>query len=263
MTYYPSQAEDATLALSMGLIQGRRAVSRYAISTDVDTTETDIWDRANPTDDQKIWLAPTAPRIHQIVSSSVLDTAAGPGARAVIVSGLETWDSEETSEVVVMDGATNVPTTKTYVVINRFLVQFGGVGAAGINAGTITAEADTDNTITAQINPQRFFARSSIFGTPRGQTTFLTSVLISIADSPGIGDKAIVHQMVNTSPDISPTAFFEGGTIGVSVEGSTSFHLPLKPYANIPGPNILKFSAVASSNDNTITAAYGMYIVDN
>ena len=81
------------------------AVNKFGRNTDVDSAAAeDVWDGGG------IWVAPTAARVHNLVSADAADDAAGTGAQTVLVTGLDgTWT--ETSETVTMDGITPVATT--------------------------------------------------------------------------------------------------------------------------------------------------------
>lgn len=92
---------------------------------------------------------PTAARTHQVKSDSTDDASAGTGARTVVIEGLD--DSyDEQSETVTLNGTTNVATANTYLRINRMYVATAGSGE--VNAGNITATANTDLTVTCRID---------------------------------------------------------------------------------------------------------------
>jgi hypothetical protein len=96
------------------------------------------------------WLPPTAARVHQIVSGDVKDdgSPAGVGAQTVRVTGIN-GSGLPTSEVVTMNGTTNVATVNSYLHISELRVLT--VGSDLDNAGAITATADTDTTVSAAI----------------------------------------------------------------------------------------------------------------
>ena len=96
-----------------------------------------------------VWLPPTTARTHAIVSSSTDDdgSPAGTGALTVRVHGLKS--GIRVTETVTMNGTTPVNTASTYDHIEALEVLT--VGSGGVNAGTITATAATDSTITAAI----------------------------------------------------------------------------------------------------------------
>lgn len=103
---------------------------------------------------EDLWYAgqftpPTAPRIHDIVSTDINDdgSPAGTGARTIQIYGVTASGLE--SENIIMNGTTNVATTKTYYDIYDMVVWTAGSG--NTNAGVITATAQTDGTVTCGI----------------------------------------------------------------------------------------------------------------
>jgi len=114
---YSQMPYEDTVAL--GIIPEVKPINKYGRSTNVDATETDLWDL---TASQPVWLAPTSARIHAIVSSSGDDASAGVGAKTIRIYGLQTWDSVETSEDITMAVATPVNHVNSYVIILRMKV---------------------------------------------------------------------------------------------------------------------------------------------
>lgn len=125
-----------------------------------------------------LWLPPTAARVHAIVSSSTDDAAAGTGARTVRVMGIASPLLTEQSETVILNGTTPVDTTKSYTHITELRVLTVGSGAT--NAGTITATAATDSTISAAITIGRNISSACVIyvGSP-GEQRLLESVTVS------------------------------------------------------------------------------------
>lgn len=152
------------------------AVNKFGKNPDVDTgAPEDIWDGGG------LWVAPTDARLHDIVSTSINDDGApvGTGARTLSVEGLDAnWDG--ISETIVLDGTTNVPTTNTYRRIFRMRVLTAGSG--GVNAGIITATAQTDATITAQINIGNNQTLMAIYTVPNAKTGHIKSLFAAIAN---------------------------------------------------------------------------------
>lgn len=216
----------------------------------VQTTPTDIWDLADSTPTQPIWIAPTEARIHAIVSSSTDDdgSPAGLGAHTITVFGLQTWDSRETSESVTMDGTTPVNTSNSYEIIHRMVVVASGTGS--INIGNIKATAATDLTITAQINIGQGQTQMAIYGIPSIQTLILDDWYGTLNKGQGTTGTIDFSFLVNSFPETgTTTAFVIKNTRGTQANGTSNGWWPWVRGLAIPGPAIIKIQGVASTND--------------
>ena len=175
--------ENLSLAVPQGKIPSIVPVNKFGYAqSGVQASDTDIWDRADSTPTQQIWTKPTQARTHQIKSTSFQDNnAIGSGAWKVKVFGLTSWDTKEVSEIINMNGTTNVPTVNQYVIIHRMrVVEFG---LSNVNVGTITATADTDATVTAQISIGFGQTEMAIYGIPSIQDAYLKSWYASLNKS--------------------------------------------------------------------------------
>lgn len=101
----------------------------------------DVWSRGGT------WVAPTAARVHSIVSTSAADTVAGTGARTLSIQYLDE-NKKMASATLSLAGLTPVLTPAAFRIFRMKLLT---VGSGGTNAGTITATAAVDGTVTAEI----------------------------------------------------------------------------------------------------------------
>lgn len=227
----------------------------------VQTTTTDIWDRADATPTQSVWTAPTTARVHAVVSGSANDTSAGTGARTVKVYGLTAWTALETSETITMAGATPVNTVNSYVIIHKMVVLTTGSG--GTNAGAITATAATDTTVTAVIRAGIGQTEMAIYGWPSSQKLYLTSFCAEILTSSAAKSHATVRLLYNPEPSALLAHFNEIDIIGIHADGSSVHSVVYNPNLILPGPGILKINALASANDLDLTARFIAFLADN
>jgi hypothetical protein len=124
--------EPFELQLARGHIEGHKQVFvwGYNASLDANTEET-IWTYGG------ILQHPSAATQMTVSSSSANDAAAGTGARAVLVEGLDA-DYNEASELVTLNGQTAVTTANSYLRIQSLTVATVGTpGPTGANAGQI------------------------------------------------------------------------------------------------------------------------------
>lgn len=257
------QAYDPVEA-AQGKITGVVALNKFGQAPNgVQTTATDIWARADATPTQQIWLAPTAARIHAIVSTSVSDDGSpvGVGARTIRIYGLTSWSTAETTEDVTLDGTTPVNTVNSYVIIYRIKVLTSG--ATSINVGTITATAATDGTVTALILPGKGQTQTSVFGIPSTQTLYITNYSAAVHDAGGTAKAVDVALLVNENPNVQTTNFLFKSNGGMNTGGNSQFVQEFNPYFKIPGPAMMKIQCVSSAADTDVTATYDGYILTN
>lgn len=244
------QNTDFFVRLSAGSISGYSAVnvSGHAYNG-LQTTATDVWDRADATPTQQLWVAPTAARIHAIVSSSTSDdgSPAGVGARTVKIWGLTGWSSAETSETVTLDGTTPVNTSNAYVIIHRMEVMTAG--NTSINVGTITATAATDGTVTASILPGNGQTQMAIYGIPSGKALMVTSFFAGVNRAGNATPTTDFYFNVNTDP-ANRTTYRTQYVLGTSQDGNSWIERVHRPYVTFNGPAIIKVQAISESADS-------------
>lgn len=263
--------QDLMLEIARGNIPGMTSVNKFGRAVaGVQTTATDIWDRADATPTQPIWVAPTQARTHNIASTSTNDDGdpVGTGARTIQVFGLTGWGTSEVTETVTMNGTSNVATANAYVIIHRMKVLTFGTSAAGLgpNLGTITATAQTDSTVTAEINANEGQTQMAIYGIPSTQTAYMIDYYISMPDAvanPATANAVALKLLVNPIPDNELTSFIVKHTQGISNTATSRLVHPFKPYFGIPGPAIIKLQGVAFIADTDTNAGFDLILVDN
>lgn len=259
----PLPITDYKLELSKGNVAGSYPLNKFGCAPlGIQTTRTDIWDRADSVPTQQIWLAPTAARIHTIQSDSASDATGGIGANSVIVYYLPDWDTAEQTETVTGNLNAGIAMTNAAVIIHRMKVvpQASSIIA---NAGIITATAAVDGTITAQINIGFGQTQMAIYGIPSTQTLYLSKWYLSIhkaANQP----KTINYELLfNPSPDVNPIIFLSKETQGLQSNGTSNDTFPYEEYKKFTGPGILKIQGVASEADTEGAGGFNGELIDN
>ena len=165
--------EPFELQVARGQISWHKRLFQFGTNTAVGTGFSTIWAGGSST----LYTYPSAATVLKISSGSASDTAAGTGARTVIVYGLDA-NYNEISEIVSLNGQTAVNTVNSYIRFNEMLVLTAGSGgtAAGIlYAGVGTVTTGVPATIYGQV-PLGYNSSDQAFWTvPAGYTAYITS----------------------------------------------------------------------------------------
>ncbi len=225
------------------------AVNKSGIAFNMDSdVPTDVWDGADIATNQPIWIAPTAPRIHSIVSTSTDDADGGLGARTIRVFGLPDWDTREVIETITMDGTTPVNTESTFVVIYR--MRTTTTGPNGPNVGEISATAAVDGTLTAKMLADTGTTQMALYGMPEGQSLYVTHYYAGFLRGSGSAN-ALANALVWITPDVKnqPNVWLLAHASAVSVNGQTTLEFQFDPFARIDGPVLFKIQMTAGVNN--------------
>ena len=231
-------------------------VNKFGEAIDCDSgVLTDIWDGADGATSTDIWVPPTTARIHAVVSTSASDSfAPAIGTQLVRIYGLVDWDTDETSEVITMNGTTPVNTVNSYVIIHRMICETWGTG--GVNIGVITATAATDLTITATILARANQTQMCIYGIPSTQYLDVVEFGASMVKGAGATQRGDGEILLMIDPDtnaINNTAWTNKENFLI-VEGNNPWRhdYGTDTPKRFTGPCILKIQVTANSNNTKV-----------
>ena len=242
-----------------------KGVIKFGRNPDIDTGSTpeDVWDAGG------IWVPPTQARVHDVASSSVDDTAAGTGMRTLRLYGLLDWDTEEVEEDITLNGTSNVATANSYVIVYR--MEGLTFGSGGTNAGNITATAQTDGTVTAQITQNQGQTLMAIYGVPSVQYLLAQYWYCSMNRTGGTAASADISAFVNLRADQADSGFVVKDHMGLSIPGASTEtrwygtgRAPERPTGfAIYGPALIKIQIENVSRNNTdISSGFGGVLIN-
>lgn len=250
------------LQVARGKVSGVSFINKFGRTTNVDSASaTDIWDGANDGVATSIWVPPTTGRIHNIASTSSADDAASTGARTLTIYGLDSnW--LEATETVTLDGTNNVATTNSYIRIYRMTCDTWGTGT--VNAGIITATAQTDSTVTAAIAAGNNQTLMAIYTVPAGKTAYITEYYAAFNKDTGANTSTDMRLLVKTSADVANAGYQVKHIIGMFNASSGyinyRFGIPLKVTQK---SDIVMRSTDCSANDTDMMAGFDIILDTN
>lgn len=249
-----TRSGDFLLEVALGNVSDYHAVNKFGHAPDCDSGEaTDIWDGADGLTGTDIWVAPTAARIHAIVSSSAEDddAADGDGMRTIMIFGLTSWaDTEETVETVALDGATPVNTANSYVIIYRMMGMT--FGASATNEGIIKATAAVDSTVTAVVQIGVGQTLMAILGIPAQK-------LFTIYH---IGTDMLANASADALGRLIAETGVDSATSGERTQREWNFRrdsrydVTIRPPLTIAGPAIIKLQVVTDTVNVACTGTF-------
>lgn len=174
-------SELLMIQVARGQIPGHRAVLRTGVNFDIDTASglVSLWDFGG------LYVFPPAASVMTVSSSNAADTAAGTGARTVLVSGLNS-SYVEISETVALNGLTAVPTVNQYLRISGLTVLTAGSGgeaAGNLYVGTGVLTAGVPAVVYGHVRIGWGTSQMAQFTVPAGNTAFLLDIITSAISS--------------------------------------------------------------------------------
>jgi hypothetical protein len=232
-------SQQERIAIMQGNVTGHTKFELEGYNGNIGTADEEVWQV--PTATQKLYVWPAAAATVKVKSSSANDTAAGTGARTAQITGLLDGYIEDT-EIVTLNGITNVDSAKAWLRINEVKVLTAGTG--GVNAGNITVKDNTDTDILSWIEIGENISFQIIYTVPAGQSLLVDEIIGTAAGNKNVHAHLFIrefgslfyirkHRTVSDSPfEMSHLLFPEktdlhvithsdiaGGIIDISVEG--------------------------------------------
>jgi hypothetical protein len=240
--------EPFDLQVSRGQITFHEAFCQFGINTNVGTSNETVWIGSNT------YTFPASAAATTVSSSNAADTAAGDGARTVLIDGLNA-DYERVTEVASLNGQTGVTLTNQYLRVNKITVLTAG--ANGTSSGNIYVGTGAINTgvPAVVINQTGVLANeteASFYSVPAGHTAFINAWTMSSG---------------NTTPDewtrftlrIRPF----GGVFGIKAQyhlAASGIYECMAVYP-LPVPEKSDIDVLAATSDGTASVSSQLQIV--
>lgn len=151
------------LGIQRTIYAGLEPFAKFGFNSSVSNNAYEqVWAGSTP------YTYPTTAAVLSISSNDADDTAAGTGARTILVQGLDSnYDLQE--ETVTLNGTSTVNTVNSYIRVNRMAVTSSGTQR--VNDGDITA---THSGTSIAIIPAEFgVTQQLIYTVPNGYSLYL------------------------------------------------------------------------------------------
>jgi hypothetical protein len=196
--FFPSissevSTEPFSLQVSRGQIAGHRALHIFGANPAVSTTLSTIW-----SGDSGVYAYPTVATAVKVNSTATADDVASTGARTAMVWGLDT-NYDEISEVVELDGRTQVETDAEFLRV--FGVQVLSAGSGATAEGTIYVGTGA---LDANFKPAVVYSKAVLgnnasingfYTVPAGHAAYLTYG--SMATGSAVNNKYVTGRLLS------------------------------------------------------------------
>lgn len=233
------QAFSEFFQVSRGLLPGFSAFGAAGVNRDVDilTTPEDIWGGGG------LFPYQTSAVQLEVVSDSENDTAAGTGARSVLIIGLDaSW--AQITEVVALNGTTPAPTVQTFFRVNAFRIVTAGSG--GENAGTITLRVAGAGASQAVMLPGEGQCMRAVFTVPLGFTAYLVDAFVAISRA---GANEFLEVSLRARTNLGP--WITRNIFSVSANGLSTTQIMPRLFGALPEKTDIRWTATNVSANNT------------
>lgn len=182
---YDNPSMPFLMAVGLGMVPGCTRVTALGHNPNIGSgAAADVWEGGG----DYPFLAAASQL--EVLSASAADTAAGTGARQVLVSGLDA-NYNPISEVLTLNGTTPVPTARSYLRVN-VLTTTGTPGSGKKNAGDLTLRVVSGGTTLSIARAGDGFGRSGVFSVQAGFTLFIVSEVFTVKSPGGANVNAAV-----------------------------------------------------------------------
>jgi hypothetical protein len=163
------------------------------------------------------WLT-TATTVRVKSGGDANDTAAGTGAQAITVEGLDQTGAEASEDIELAGASASSATTTTFIRVFRAYIADGRAGTyTGANTGNIVVENGSGGTDLIQISAGEGQSQYCAYTIPLGYTGYLLSALVQ-ADAAKAADFRLYtrENILDTTTPFSPARlkFFWDGILG-------------------------------------------------
>ena len=241
--------EPFELQVSRGQIQGHRNVTVFGFNPDVDQTQVSVWPLPS------LIPFPASALQMKVSSTSANDTAAGTGARTVIVQGLDA-DYNEVTEIVTLNGQTAVTMTASLLRVNYAYVATAGSGnsaAGNIYIGTGTVTAGVPATIYDIIKLDYNTTTTGSYTIPAGHTGYVSQGLFS-SGQPSGSTQVEGRLLLRGTNNIRMTEALTTLNNGVA---NYMFEYPLA----VPEKTTIEATAIGSANNNSVSSMFIILLI--
>lgn len=245
--------EPFELQVARGQIEGHKTLFKFGANPDCNGSLETVWSQGG------IYSYPAAAIQMKVSSSSTDDAALGTGARTVFIYGLDA-NYNEITEVVTLNGQTEVLTVNSYLRVSRAYVVTAGSGetAAGdIYVGTGVVTAGVPATVYAVISLGDNQTTMAVWTVPAKHTLYVHRGFFSAASN-NVAQFVLGKFMIRTQGGVFRNA--ADLTVNSNAVGY-DFEIPLA----IPEKTDIEARVIAISGTNFYTTASfeGIYIEVN
>ena len=236
------------LEVAMGKRQGRKTWNKFGFNQDVDTAAPEVISSFGGT-----FNIMTTADFLSVVSTSANDTSAGTGARTILIEGIGA-DFLYKSEIITMNGTSNVSTPSTFLGVNRATVLSSG--SLTYNAGdiTITDFAGTVG-IQAEIPTERSVTQQCILHTQINHKFLADWIQLNVLKLSGGGGSPVVTIRGYSFSRITLTRYeVLEIKIDTLIDNTIGFTTP-QPFV-IGGREVLYFTAETDVNNTAVSARF-------
>lgn len=246
-------SEPVMIQIARGQLPGHRAVLRSGTNFDVDAVSgvVSIWDFGG------LYVYPPAATVMTVSSSNAADTAAGTGARTVLVTGLNAAYAE-ISEVITLNGTAGVNTANAFLRCHGLTVLSAGSAgeaAGNIYQGTGVITAGVPAVVYAHIRLGWGTSQMTPFTVPASKTAYLLDISAS-----AIASATNQNTMLSIRQRLFGGVFVRGGSLVIS--GGVTYLGAAVPRGF---PERTDIDGVAQTTDSNVicTAALRFLLIDN